>query len=124
MPERLQNLSRARARMKTQRVSARQWEPDHPNFIGCLESKQLTMRDILRKSAARMPMDLVKALVNHNDKGVTGICARWHMFQEKRKAVMAIEATAAYTIGRATWRTSRASCASKFWRTLSPTKPR
>jgi hypothetical protein len=40
-----------------------------------------------------MPVDFVKALVNHNDKGVTGIHARWHMFEEKRDAVMAIEAT-------------------------------
>jgi integrase len=42
--------------------------------------------------AARMPVDFVKALLNHNDKGVTGIYARWHMFEEKREAVMAIEA--------------------------------
>jgi hypothetical protein len=37
-------------------------------------------------------VDFVKALLNHNDKGVTGIHARWHMFEEKREAVMAIEA--------------------------------
>jgi hypothetical protein len=37
-------------------------------------------------------VDFVKALLNHNDKGVTGIYARWHMFEEKREAVMAIEA--------------------------------
>jgi hypothetical protein len=30
---------------------------------------------------------------------VTGIYARWHMFEEKREAVMAIEATAALAIG-------------------------
>lgn len=42
--------------------------------------------------AARLPIDFVKALLNHNDKGVTGIYARWHMFEEKRDAVMAIEA--------------------------------
>src|SRR6202035_4239015 len=42
--------------------------------------------------AARLPVDFVKALLNHNDKGVTGIYARWHMFEEKREAVMAIEA--------------------------------
>jgi hypothetical protein len=34
------------------------------------------------------------ALLNHNDKGVTGIYARWHMFEEKREAVLAIEAAA------------------------------
>jgi hypothetical protein len=33
-----------------------------------------------------------RALLNHNDKGVTGIYARWHMFEEKREAVIAIEA--------------------------------
>jgi Phage integrase family len=41
--------------------------------------------------AARLPVDFVKALLNHNDKGVTGVYARWHMFEEKREAVMAIE---------------------------------
>ena len=34
----------------------------------------------------------MKALMNHNDKGVTGTYARWHMFEEKRDAVIAIEA--------------------------------
>jgi integrase len=42
--------------------------------------------------AARLPVDFVKALLNHNDKGVTGIYARWQMFEEKREAVTAIEA--------------------------------
>jgi integrase len=42
--------------------------------------------------AARLPVDFVKALLNHTDKGVTGIYARWHTFEEKREAVMAIEA--------------------------------
>ena len=42
--------------------------------------------------AARLPVDFIKALLNHNDKGVTGIYARWHMFEEKREAVIAIEA--------------------------------
>jgi hypothetical protein len=37
-------------------------------------------------------VDFVKALLNHNDKGVTGIYARWRMFEEKREAVLAIEA--------------------------------
>lgn len=44
--------------------------------------------------AARLPIDFVKALLNHNDKGVTGVYARWHMFEEKREAVNAIEAAA------------------------------
>jgi integrase len=34
----------------------------------------------------------VKALLNHKDQDVTSIYARWHMFEEKREAVMAIEA--------------------------------
>jgi hypothetical protein len=34
----------------------------------------------------------VKALLNHSDGDVTAIYARWHMFEEKREAVMAIEA--------------------------------
>jgi hypothetical protein len=38
--------------------------------------------------------NFVKTLLNHNDKGVTGIYARWHMFEEKREAVLAIEAAA------------------------------
>ena len=42
--------------------------------------------------AARLPVDFVKAFLNHTDKGVTGIYARWHTFEEKREAVMAIEA--------------------------------
>jgi hypothetical protein len=37
-------------------------------------------------------VDFVKAFLNHNDKGVTGIYARWHMFKEKREAVLAIQA--------------------------------
>jgi hemerythrin superfamily protein len=44
---------------------------------------------------AHPPIDFVKVLLNHNDKGVTGIYARWHMFEEKREAVMAIEAVSA-----------------------------
>jgi integrase len=42
--------------------------------------------------ASRLPIDFVKALLNHNDKGVTGVYARWHMFEEKREAVNAVEA--------------------------------
>ena len=45
--------------------------------------------------AARLPIDFVKALLNHNDKGVTGVYARWNMFEEKREAVLAIEAAVA-----------------------------
>jgi hypothetical protein len=39
-----------------------------------------------------MPVDFAKALLSHNHKGVTGIYARWHMFEEKREAVLAVEA--------------------------------
>jgi integrase len=36
--------------------------------------------------AARLPVDFVKALLNHNDKGVTGIYARWqHVRREARR---------------------------------------
>ena len=49
--------------------------------------------------AARLPVDFVKALLNHNDKGVTGIYARWHMFEEKREAVLAIEAAVLPLLG-------------------------
>lgn len=65
-----------------------------------LEDKELaafTPHDLRRTAAtlvqaARLPVDYVKALLNHNDKGVTGVYARWHMFEEKREAVLAIEA--------------------------------
>jgi integrase len=61
------------------------------------ELESFTPHDLRRTGAtlaqaARLPVDFVKALLNHNDKGVTGIYARWHMFEEKREAVMAIEA--------------------------------
>jgi integrase len=52
----------------------------------------------LRRTAAtlaqslRVPRDYVKALLNHKDGDVTAIYARWHMFEEKREAAMAIEA--------------------------------
>ncbi|MGY3514185.1 tyrosine-type recombinase/integrase [Bradyrhizobium lupini] len=66
-----------------------------------LEDKELaafTPHDLRRTAAtivqaARLPVDYVKALLNHNDKGVTGVYARWHMFEEKREAALAIEAT-------------------------------
>lgn len=66
-----------------------------------LEDKELTAftpHDLRRTAAtivqaARLPVDYVKALLNHNDKGVTGVYARWHMFEEKREAVLAVEAT-------------------------------
>jgi integrase len=48
--------------------------------------------------AARLPVDYVKALLNHNDKGVTGVYARWHMFEEKREAVLAIEGAVAHIL--------------------------
>ncbi|UWU80739.1 tyrosine-type recombinase/integrase [Bradyrhizobium huanghuaihaiense] len=66
-----------------------------------LEDKELaafTPHDLRRTAATivqavRLPVDYVKALLNHNDKGVTGVYARWHMFEEKREAILAIEAT-------------------------------
>jgi hypothetical protein len=39
-----------------------------------------------------IPRDRVKALLNHKDGDVTAIYARWHMFEEKREAALAIEA--------------------------------
>jgi hypothetical protein len=38
-----------------------------------------------------VPRDYVKALLNHQDGDVTAIYARWHMFDEKREAVLAVE---------------------------------
>ena len=59
------------------------------------EEKLSATAPILVK-AARLPVAFVKAILNHNDKGVTDIYARWHMFEEKREAVLAIEA--AYSV--------------------------
>jgi integrase len=61
---------------------------------------KFTPHDLRRTGAtlaqsARMPTDFVKALLNHNDKGVTGIYARWHMFEEKLETVLAIESAIA-----------------------------
>jgi hypothetical protein len=42
-----------------------------------------------------LTVDFVKALLNHEDKGVRGIYAGWHMFEEKREALIAIEAAVA-----------------------------
>jgi integrase len=60
-------------------------------------SKKFTPHDLRRTAATlaqslRIPKDHVKALLNHNDGDVTSIYARWHMFDEKREAVLAIEA--------------------------------
>jgi len=41
---------------------------------------------------SRPALNGVKALLNHDDKGVSGIYARWHMFEEKHEAILAIEA--------------------------------
>ena len=58
---------------------------------------KFTPHDLRRTAATlaqslRVPRDYVKALLNHKDGDVTAIYARWHMFQEKREAVMAVEA--------------------------------
>jgi integrase len=66
-------------------------------FVADSEVAPLTPHHLRRTAAtlvqaARLQIDFVKALLNHNDKGVTGIYARWHTFDEKREAVLAIEA--------------------------------
>jgi integrase len=58
---------------------------------------KFTPHDLRRTAATmaqsqRIPRDYVKALLNHQDGDVTAIYARWHMFEEKREAVLAIEA--------------------------------
>jgi integrase len=57
---------------------------------------KFTPHDLRRTGATlakslRIPTDFVKALLNHNDKAVTGIYARWYMFPEKLETVLAIE---------------------------------
>ncbi|KYK43219.1 hypothetical protein A1D31_38370 [Bradyrhizobium liaoningense] len=72
-----------------------------------LKDKELaafTPHDLRRTAAiivqaARLSVDCVKALLNHKDKGVTGVYARWHMFEEKREAVTAIEGQVAPITG-------------------------
>jgi integrase len=59
-------------------------------------AKKFTPHDLRRTSATlaqslRVPRDYVKALLNHQDGDVTAIYARWHMFDEKREAVLAVE---------------------------------
>jgi integrase len=58
---------------------------------------KFTPHDLRRTAATlaqslRIPRDHVKALLNHKDGDVTAIYARWHMFEEKREATLAIEA--------------------------------
>ena len=58
---------------------------------------KFTPHDLRRTAATmaqslRVPRDYVKALLNHKDGDVTSIYARWHMFDEKREAALAIEA--------------------------------
>jgi integrase len=57
---------------------------------------KFTPHDLRRTGATlaqslRIPRDYVKALLNHADGDVTATYARWHMFEEKREAVIAIE---------------------------------
>jgi integrase len=57
---------------------------------------KFTPHDLRRTAATlaqslRVPRDYVKALLNHRDGDVTAIYARWHMFDEKREAVLAVE---------------------------------
>jgi integrase len=58
---------------------------------------KFTPHDLRRTAATlaqsmRIPRDYVKALLNHKDGDVTAVYARWHMFDEKREAALAIEA--------------------------------
>ena len=58
---------------------------------------KFTPHDLRRTAATlaqskRIPRDYVKALLNHKDGDVTSVYARWHMFDEKREAALAIEA--------------------------------
>jgi integrase len=58
---------------------------------------KFTPHDLRRTAATmaqsmRVPRDYVKALLNHTDSDVTATYARWHMFDEKREAALAIEA--------------------------------
>jgi integrase len=58
---------------------------------------RLTPHDLRRTAATlaqslRIQRDYVKTLLNHKDQDVTSIYARRHIFEEKREAVMAIEA--------------------------------
>jgi integrase len=57
---------------------------------------KFTPHDLRRTAATlaqsmRIRRDYVKALLNHKDGDVTSVYARWHMFDEKREAVVAIE---------------------------------
>ena len=66
-------------------------------IMGDKKLAKFTPHDLRRTAATlaqslRVPRDYVKALLNHKDGDVTSIYARWHMFDEKREAAMAIEA--------------------------------
>jgi hypothetical protein len=52
----------------------------------------IVVRSATLAQSLRVPRDHVKALLNHKDGDVTAIYARWHMFEEKREATLAIEA--------------------------------
>jgi integrase len=65
-----------------------------------------TPHDLRRTSATiaqsvRTPVDHVKALLNHHDKGVTGVYARWHYFEEKLAAVLGIESVVSPLMSKA-----------------------
>jgi integrase len=66
-------------------------------IVGDKKFAKFTPHDLRRTAATlaqslRVPRDYVKALLNHKDGDVTAIYARWHMFEAKREAAMAIEA--------------------------------
>ena len=52
----------------------------------------IVVRSATLAQSLRVPRDNAKALLNHKDGDVTAIYARWHMFDEKREASLAIEA--------------------------------
>ena len=58
----------------------------------CLGSTREAPRRFWEGQSLRVPRDYAKALLNHKDGDVSAIYARWHMFDEKREATLAIEA--------------------------------
>jgi hypothetical protein len=57
----------------------------HAGFLQLLFHNRLVRIRVVRT-------DRYEALLNHKDGDVTAIYARWHMFEEKREAALAIEA--------------------------------
>jgi hypothetical protein len=70
-------------------LASKWFKPRTTFFANCPNPclQRAARRSHLNLVTARMPVDFVKALLNDNDK----VYARWHMFEEKRDAVLAIE---------------------------------